>query len=636
MSVKKAIIILATIGLLGAAGVFYAASNEKKSQYVTEKIKRGDLVQTVSETGAVKSENEINLSFSAAGKIEKIPVSVGDNVAKGDTLVELEHDKLMIKKREAEASVAMAGEELNKLLAGAEDKDIKVAKAGVKQAKKAYEAAKDELEKTRESVNENIAQAESEVHDLESDAADNVTTYEQAIKTAEKNLKNTKRTYQKNVDNFKEKAWIASDKAESIANNALDQINSILDDDDLDHKLSAQDSSYLAATKKAHSNAKEALGKATAYMQTRKQDYNGEEALILLKKMENVLDITFTSLQNCYQALEHSITGSGFTQTELEAYKSKVSTQQSGVSGSQSSIQSTKQGLEDALITYDTKVSAAEQSLAEARSAYDDALKQARNALARAKKEGDKLLAQAKAKAENAHESWQVARAELDRLLAPAGQHDIELARAKVRKAQASLESIKQKIEDSKLKAPIKGTVTKKFYEPGEQVSPGKPVVAMLEQNEFEIEVLISEADIAKVNKDDTAKITLDAFGYDREFAGKVEFIDPAETKVQDVIYYKVKVLFQNKAKIRQAGIKPGMTANVTIVTAKKQNVLLAPMRSIIERNGDGRVIRVLGPDGNLAEKPIRTGLRGDAGNVEILEGPQAGTRVVTYIEEEE
>ena len=56
----------------------------------------------------------------------------------------------------------------------------------------------------------------------------------------------------------------------------------------------------------------------------------------------------------------------------------------------------------------------------------------------------------------------------------------------------------------------------------------------MLGENNFEIEVLVSEADIAKVEKDDEVIITLDAFGDETEFTGIVYFIEPAETEVPE------------------------------------------------------------------------------------------------------
>ena len=77
--------------------------------------------------------------------------------------------------------------------------------------------------------------------------------------------------------------------------------------------------------------------------------------------------------------------------------------------------------------------------------------------------------------------------------------------------------------------------------------------------------------------------------------------------------------------------IKSGMTANAVIVTAQKDNILIIPNRAVIRKNGD-RFVRVL-VGGQITEAPIKTGLRGDEGMVEVLSGVKEGDEVVTFIE---
>ena len=205
------------------------------------------------------------------------------------------------------------------------------------------------------------------------------------------------------------------------------------------------------------------------------------------------------------------------------------------------------------------------------------------------------------------------------------------------------MDSVANQIENSIIKAPISGTITKVEYEIGEQTIAGKLVVSMLGENNFEIEVDISEADIAKIRINNPAEITLDAFGEDIEFVGKVYFIEPAETVIQDVIYYKVKVAFIEKEEqnTNMSGIKSGMTANVMITTAEKDNILIIPNRAIVEKNGSGKIVRVL-RQGEIQEASVQIGLRGDEGKVEVLsfgkaqDGSEvkAGDEVVTFIKE--
>jgi multidrug efflux pump subunit AcrA (membrane-fusion protein) len=152
----------------------------------------------------------------------------------------------------------------------------------------------------------------------------------------------------------------------------------------------------------------------------------------------------------------------------------------------------------------------------------------------------------------------------------------------------------------------------------------------LLGDNQLEIEVDISETDITKISKNDEVEITLDALDENIKLYGKVYSIEPAETVIQDVIYYRVKIYFDIEDYLRNQ-IKPGMTANTTITTEHKEDVLIIPSRAIIEKNGDGNFTRIISA-GGLQEVKIITGLYGDDGLVEVVSGLTEGQEVVTYI----
>jgi HlyD family secretion protein len=166
-------------------------------------------------------------------------------------------------------------------------------------------------------------------------------------------------------------------------------------------------------------------------------------------------------------------------------------------------------------------------------------------------------------------------------------------------------------------------------FERGEQVSPGQTVFALQGENNYEIDVDISESDIIKIKKGDQAEITLDAFGEDRKFQAAVDFIEPAQTVIQDVVYYKVSLKFSD-AKEQLLDVKSGMTANVKIITAKQDKVLVVPERAVIDI-GQGKIVRIL-RNGKLIESPVKTGLRGDGGLIEISSGVGEGDDVVVFV----
>jgi len=626
---KKIIILFIVIVVVAASIYFFVSDRQDKTEYVTFAVKEGSLVQTVSEVGTVKASQKIELNFLQTGKIAKILVGIGDKVEKDRFLAELDYSFLSIKEKEAMANLNVAKANLNKLLAGATLPEIVVSQANVTQQEAAHLAAKKELGKIQNTATENISQAKKNLSDLESESKNNITPYEQAVITAEINLKNTKSTYQQSINNKKDIVITTIDAKLAIANTALDTINRVVTDSDAKDLVSVKDSSYLSKTIDWYDDSLNLVGVAEeslAIGKNNKQNINVNQAI---EDCMVTLNAVYRSLNYCYSALENSVTSSSFTQSELDSFKSDISTQLTTISTGISALQTAGQNLTDAILTYETKVAEAEDNLDNANVNLADAIDTAKDNLSSVQVSEAQKIEAAQTKVDAALEALQVVKAKLAELNSPPRIEDVSLSNAKVKQAEASLELIKKQIEDSIIKAPIDGTVVKIEYEVGEQISASKPAIHILNENNFEVEVDISEADISKIKKEDKVEITLDAFGEDIKFLGKIYFIEPAETVIQDVIYYKVSIQFIDEM-VNLDNIKPGMTANAVITTASRKNVLIMPSRAIIEKNGGDKYVRVLAGE-QINEVQIKIGLRGDEGLVEILSGVKKGDEVVTY-----
>lgn len=122
---KQTIIAMIIVLLFFGAVIYYFLRNGK-SEISTADIKRGDIMQTVSEAGQVQKEDKINLTFKNAGRVERVFVSVGDKVAAFSQLMKLETNDLYIKLQEAESSLAETKARLDKLLTGPTVEEIRV------------------------------------------------------------------------------------------------------------------------------------------------------------------------------------------------------------------------------------------------------------------------------------------------------------------------------------------------------------------------------------------------------------------------------------------------------------------------------------------------------------------------------
>jgi len=590
---KRKYLIIVFILIAAAVGAFFLLNKKPVSQYTTAKVTRGSLIQTVSETGTVKANQEIDLNFPTAGKIAKISAAIGDKVKKDQILAELDNSSLFLNEREAEANLRVAQANLAKLLAGATAAELAVSQASVDQAKTAYVSALNESEKIKNTVNEDMAQAQKNLDDLSLTSDGTITSERQTVR------------------NYQAVALTSIEAKLPVAANALDNINTILTDDDAKSFLGASNKALIDSTKDNYNQAKLSLTSAKLSLASAESNQTSSNINQALNDALISLNRTFDALKDCYDLLETSIVGGNFSQTDLSTYKTNISTQQTNTTTGISALQTAQNNLNDSL------------------NDLNNAISSAQNTLATAEVNGAQQTASAQSKVDNSYRAWQVAQSQLNQLKTSARPQDISLSQAQVSQAQAALDLVKNQITNNIIKAPMDGTITKKNYEAGEHFAISKPVFSILGVNNFQIEVDVSEADITKVALNDPAEITLDAFGEDVKFYGQVNFVEPAETVIQDVVYYKVKINFDGQEK----DVKSGMTANANITTASKENILVVPSRAVIEKNGSGKFARSLAA-GQIKEVPVTIGLRGDDGLVEVLSGLNEGDTVVTFIQQ--
>jgi RND family efflux transporter MFP subunit len=624
---KKKIIIFSVFAAIVIGGIVYFNSNGKgKVSYVTDVVQKKDLLQTVSEVGTVESPSQINLNFSVPGKLSAKLAGAGDAIKTGEVLAQLDIAALAISRDQAAANLAQAQSNLTKLLQGATAAQLAVAQAQVDQAGAAYASAVDNLNKTNNTVAEDISQAQGNLSDLQGITA--TSTFEQAVSSAQTVLANAKINYQKIIDNSTQNTLNDITGKLSTASAAMDNINSIVTDDSIKDFLSSQNKTYLVTVKSDYILAKSLLSIAnssfSAALNNKNQKNIDQAAFDLLALLNKISD----AQDNLYNAL---IYGSINNQTVLNADKASVSSQTAAISAAINIISVDQQNFDNSYLTYSSNVQAAQNGLDSAQAAWNNAITAAKNALALAKVGGSQKISAAQNGADTASQTLSLAQKQLAQIKSPARSADVVSAQAQVSGAQASLDLVNNQINNDTITSPIDGQVVKDNYTVGEQTNIGTPVFSVLAVNDLEISVEISESDIAKIKTNDTVQITLDAFGPDKKFNGVAYFIDPAATVIQDVTYYRVKIKFTD-ATSTVAVIKPGMTANVTIITDNRTGVLTVPERAVIAKADGNKIVRVL-EKGKVSEVPVKTGLRGDDGSIEITEGKLTiGQTVVVFI----
>ncbi len=216
--------------------------------------------------------------------------------------------------------------------------------------------------------------------------------------------------------------------------------------------------------------------------------------------------------------------------------------------------------------------------------------------------------------------------AELNVKLASANSADIELANAEITQAQGKLQSALAKLEDTIIRAPSSGTITKVDTKIGELSQVNHEVIVLQDISNLYIESDINEANIANVKLDQVVKFNFDAMP-GKDFIGKVVHIDPSATTSDGVVNYKIKSSIPKS----DVDIRVGMNANVVIIGGEMPGVLALPKQAVNIVDGKSIVKKVINENKKKFEDTeVVTGFLGDGNMLEIVSGLSEGDRV-TY-----
>lgn len=248
-------------------------------------------------------------------------------------------------------------------------------------------------------------------------------------------------------------------------------------------------------------------------------------------------------------------------------------------------------------------------------------------------------------------------------------QSDLDQATANLHQAEANvkikegaLQKAKADLDHCTITSPIDGIVISRNVDVGQTVAASlqAPVIFTIANDlaKMQIDANVAEADVGGVAIDQDVEFTVDAFP-SQAFHGKVVQVRNAPITVQNVVTYDTVIGVTNP----ELKLKPGMTANVSIVSAHRESVLKIPNGALRFRmpdesstpaakrdpsarqsagnrsttRGERRIERsvyVVSPNSSKPTKvTIKTGIS-DGVATEIVEGLKEGDRVVTGVTE--
>jgi len=196
-------------------------------------------------------------------------------------------------------------------------------------------------------------------------------------------------------------------------------------------------------------------------------------------------------------------------------------------------------------------------------------------------------------------------------------RNSVELAQAAVDAARAQLDLARIALNDTIIRAPLAGVVSKRFVQAGEKLSPDSPVMSIVDLAHLTLDAQVPASEIPRVRVGQEVRFRVDGFD-GRAFSGKVARINPAtETGSRSMLVY---ISVANLDGLLRAG----MFAKGEITTETSATRPIVPLAALRKENGRDVVYRVDG--GKVQVLPVTLGMRNeDEGLAEVTQGLDAG-----------
>ena len=200
-------------------------------------------------------------------------------------------------------------------------------------------------------------------------------------------------------------------------------------------------------------------------------------------------------------------------------------------------------------------------------------------------------------------------------------KQQLDNSRLQLKNAQAAVRSQSVRMNDTKVRAGISGTINKKMVEPGAVVSPGTPLFEIVNINSLKLSVLVDESQVGRIQIGQQVAINVNVLP-DETFTGRISFIAP---KSDASLNFPVEIEVANNGKL-----KAGMYATALFKTnygAENQNMLVVQADAFVNGVSSGQLFIVQNGTAKLVK--VQTGkVYGD--KVQIISGLNGGEQVIT------
>lgn len=192
-----------------------------------------------------------------------------------------------------------------------------------------------------------------------------------------------------------------------------------------------------------------------------------------------------------------------------------------------------------------------------------------------------------------------------------AKQAHVEVTRAQVMRAQATLETARIRLGYSEVTAAWRGgsdqrVVAERYVDEGETVSANAQLLRIVELHPIKVVTFVTERDYAQLRTGQAASLTTDAYP-NETFPGEIERISPVFRENTRQAQVELRVANPNLR------LKPGMFVRVSVTLEQAQGVAIVPEQALATRNGQTGLFVVPVAGKSVVWRPVETGIRQDS-----------------------
>jgi HlyD family secretion protein len=220
----------------------------------------------------------------------------------------------------------------------------------------------------------------------------------------------------------------------------------------------------------------------------------------------------------------------------------------------------------------------------------------------------------------NARNQYQMAQQHLDSLKGMGEAQLSKSAKGQLESAQGKFEGAEAQLQYSEIRSPINGVITERPLYPGEMAAAGTPLLTIMDISQVVARAHIPQTEAVLLKRGDNA--TLSAPGLDEPIPGKVVLVSPALDPNSTTVEIWV------QAKNPKELLRPGTSAEITMVARTVKDALAIPAASLLTAQDGTTSVMVAGSDGKAHQQTVKAGFH-DGDRVQILEGLQAAQKII-------